>query len=465
MTRGEAEALVASAPKARLCARRTRDANRVTVTADDQPGVQLIWRRASPIANALVSAMLAMAAAPEMTKAAAEVGSQSASIASVTDGPDARTDSQSAAGSISGRVVDPSGAVIPGATLMLLDEDTGEAQTTVSSGDGTFRFFVKTDGLYMLTTEREGFRSVEETGLNLAIGQDNQLDITMEVRLTSIQVAGCGGARLIITLRGLCAASDRIVVARPTRSVKIKSDGASHLTRTSLIVSSTLKGEGNERLVNVYHFVKGDPEQGHFPRGEHLLFFLKHRATSEDPQSAGGYELAEYWNSVRKLPSSELDVYVQRIIELTLLSREEEPNPEATVEWLVRCVEDPATRWEGAFDLAPGSESFPASSTQNDSDEGSVDEINQSSEAPGSANNVELAALLTQDQKERLLKVLISADEVTEAERDLIDLLKDFNDPRLLSFLVSQLRRTEEKLFLQQVERIMKGRNSSAGKK
>lgn len=259
MTRGEAEALVASAPKARLCARLTRDATGVTVTADDQPGVQLIWRRASPIANALVSAMLAMAT-PGMTKAAAEMGSRAASIASITDRPDARTDSQGAAGTLSGRVVDPSGAVIPGATLTLLNEDTGDTQTTASSDDGTFRFFARTDGLFILTTERAGFRSVEEFGLNLVTSQDRHLNITMEARLTSTTVSRCGGSLPRSPLRELYAASDRIVIARPTRSVNIQSTGARHLTRTSLIVSSTLKGEGSERLVYVYHFVHGDPE-------------------------------------------------------------------------------------------------------------------------------------------------------------------------------------------------------------
>lgn len=147
---------------------------------------------------------------------------------------------------------------------------------------------------------------------------------------------------------------------------------------------------------------------------------------------------------MRKLPSAELNVYVQRINELAHLSHEQEPNPEETVEWLVRCVEDPATRWEGAFDLASSAQSLRASFAQNDSNEDSVNEINQSTEAPGLGNDAELAALLTQDQKERLMKVLLSADEVTEGDRDLIELLKDFNDPRLLSFLVSQLRRTED---------------------
>lgn len=295
MTRGEAEALIASAPRGRLCARLTREADGTTVTADAPPGIRLIWRRASPMANAVVSAMLTMAT-PGIA-GGGQFTSAPASIASIIDGPDTRGDTQGAAAALSGTLFDSNEVVIPGATLTLTNEDTGGIQTATSSDAGSFRFFVLTEGVYTLKAESVGFRAVETNGLNLGQGQEQRLNITMEAAQATM-----GGAMAIpmLTLRELYAESDRIVVARPAGSVKVKSEGESRLIRTSLRVSSTLKGEGGDSVVNVYHFIYGDQETP-FPRGESLLVFLKHGGTIGVLKSVGGYELADFSRGIKKL--------------------------------------------------------------------------------------------------------------------------------------------------------------------
>ena len=456
MTRGEAEALIASAPRGRLCARLTRGADGTTVTADAPPGIQLIWRRASPIANAVVSAMLTMAT-PGVA-GGGQITRAPGSIASIIDGPDRRGDTQGAAAALSGTLFDSSEAMIPGATLTLTNADTGDIQTATSSDVGSFRFFVLTGGIYTLKAESVGFRAVETNGLNLGQGQEQRLNITMEVIATQ-ETTGGVMAIPMLTLRELYAESDRVVVARPAGSVKVKSEGESRLIRTSLMVSSTLKGDGSDSVVSVYHFIYGDQETP-FPRGESLLVFLKHRGTIGVPKSAGGYEIADFSRGIKKLSSSELDVYVQRINELAQLSHDQRPNQEELVEWLVRCAEDQATRWEGAFDLASSAAGLRASCSQDDSDEDSdsSEEPNEEqSDEPKAAvatvvpipepqelgDRAAFAALLTADQKERLMKALLAAEKITEGDGALIELAADFRDPRLLPFLVSQLHRVE----------------------
>jgi hypothetical protein len=450
MTRGEAEALIASAPRGRLCARLTSGADGTTVTTDAPPGIQLIWRRASPMANAVVSAMLTMAT-PAMA-GVAPMTSQRSSIASVVGRPDPKPDTDGATGLLSGKLLDPEQAVIVGAKVELINEDSGDVQTTTSSDDGSFQFIVSSSSLHTLKATANGFRAVESNGLTIRGGQ--QIDIKMEPAIATM-----GGAMVVqpLSLRELYAESDRIVVARPTESLKVKSEGESRLIRTSLMVSSTLKGDGSDSVVNVYHFIYGDQETP-FPRGESLLIFLKHRGTIGVLKSAGGYELADYSRGIKKLSSSEMDVYVQRINELGQLSHEQRPNQEELVEWLVRCAEDPATRWEGAFDLASSAAGFRASCSQDDSDEdsdSSEERNEEQSHEPTAAiatvepmpetqelgDNAAFAALLTADQKERLMKALLAAEKITEGDEALIELAADFHDPRLLPFLVSQLHR------------------------
>jgi len=44
------------------------------------------------------------------------------------------------AGDISGKITDPSGAVVSGASVTLTGLDTGSTQSTTSGSDGTYRF-------------------------------------------------------------------------------------------------------------------------------------------------------------------------------------------------------------------------------------------------------------------------------------------------------------------------------------
>ncbi|HWO01365.1 MAG TPA: hypothetical protein VNS63_19045, partial [Blastocatellia bacterium] len=149
--------------------------------------------------------------------------------------------------------------------------------------------------------------------------------------------------------------------------------------------------------------------------------------------------------------------------ELAQLSQEEKPNQEELVEWLVRCAENPATRWEGAFELAMSAWELRAKCTQDDADadseesdsseetfeDGSADPAQKEStvepvtEAQDLGARASLAALLTADQKERLMTALLDTEQITEGDEQLIELVKDFHDPRLIPFLVSRLRRTE----------------------
>src|SRR5262249_8812646 len=60
--------------------------------------------------------------------------------------------------------------------------------------------------------------------------------------------------------------------------------------------------------------------------------------------------------------------------------------------------------------------------------------------APANAN---LITYLTEPQKKRLLAVLLSANELKGGEIFLIDLVKSWNDERLLPFLLNRLRNEE----------------------
>ena len=71
---------------------------------------------------------------------------------------------------INGTVVDGTGAIIPGATVTVTNEATGQNRDTVSNGDGYFAFPALLTGTYSLRIEAKGFKTFEQRGIPLSAG-------------------------------------------------------------------------------------------------------------------------------------------------------------------------------------------------------------------------------------------------------------------------------------------------------
>jgi hypothetical protein len=76
---------------------------------------------------------------------------------------------QTASARITGLVRDSSGAVIPGATVTALNEDTGISYRAISSDAGAFAFDSIPPGKYTLEAELTGFKKFVSTG-NIVVG-------------------------------------------------------------------------------------------------------------------------------------------------------------------------------------------------------------------------------------------------------------------------------------------------------
>jgi hypothetical protein len=66
---------------------------------------------------------------------------------------------QQTLGGITGDVTDPSGSVIPNATVALVDEQTSLTRTTTTNGAGTYSFVNLPIGSYTVTYGATGFES------------------------------------------------------------------------------------------------------------------------------------------------------------------------------------------------------------------------------------------------------------------------------------------------------------------
>lgn len=82
---------------------------------------------------------------------------------------------------VTGVIMDPSGAVVPGAAVTLTNEATGVSFKTVSSEAGTYVFEAVQVGVYTLTVELVGFKKSVLTGNRVTIGQPTTVNVTLQL--------------------------------------------------------------------------------------------------------------------------------------------------------------------------------------------------------------------------------------------------------------------------------------------
>src|SRR5271165_732237 len=82
-------------------------------------------------------------------------------------------------GSIAGSVQDASGAVLADAKVTLTSPALVVAQTTLTSGQGTYRFPVLPPGTYMLTVEAPGFQIGKRENIVISAGFSATVDMPM----------------------------------------------------------------------------------------------------------------------------------------------------------------------------------------------------------------------------------------------------------------------------------------------
>lgn len=88
---------------------------------------------------------------------------------------------QSSHGALGGTVTDPTGAVVPGAKVLVVETATGAKSQTVSTSSGDYKFTELSVGTYTVTTTASGFASAVDTGVQVTINSTTALDVKLKV--------------------------------------------------------------------------------------------------------------------------------------------------------------------------------------------------------------------------------------------------------------------------------------------
>ncbi len=109
---------------------------------------------------------------------------------------------QSTTGRIVGTVLAPDGALIPGATVVVRDNQTGKERTVTASDDGTFELSQLEFGTYTVTITATGYKTFTTPDVKIDAGRDFSLRANLEVGQVSETVTVTAGAEAINSSNG-----------------------------------------------------------------------------------------------------------------------------------------------------------------------------------------------------------------------------------------------------------------------
>lgn len=91
-------------------------------------------------------------------------------------------------GTILGRVMDPSGATIVGASVSAQNVETKATLKTTSNEAGNYQIPFVLPGAYIVEVEMSGFRKLERRDVHVATNEKITLDLTLEIGATTDSV-------------------------------------------------------------------------------------------------------------------------------------------------------------------------------------------------------------------------------------------------------------------------------------
>ena len=109
------------------------------------------------------------------------------------------SNAQVTTGAISGTVTDSTGAVLPGANIVILNEDTGISRTVEADAAGRYSATTLSLGNYRVTASLAGFQTQIHSGILLTLGRVAVVDMELQVGAITQTVEVTGEAPLVQT--------------------------------------------------------------------------------------------------------------------------------------------------------------------------------------------------------------------------------------------------------------------------
>lgn len=455
MTPRQIEARI-EASGGRLCARLTRGADGLVTLPSPEPPPFWFERRASPVASALVTALLgfggaATGAALEAPSASATPSGHSAASDAAKNEPTSPHAESATASSpttrIDGVVTDQEGAFLPGATVTIQEPDGGRSFTRVSDAEGRFTFENVAPGTFRLALELEFFSPITFPALVVSAGRATSLEVQMEPQITETVTAGVLAFPSIEPLSRLYGDSDLVVTGVVGPTIPIDPAHPAE-NETEIRVTSVHKGRFAGRTLVVV-LTQGEEEKP-LVAGDRVLAFLD----VGDPRPGGKvtYVAADWQRGLQALSNDELAAYTERLDALERISRRGEPGPEALAEWLVATVEQPLTRKEATGELSRALASLveiaeerelPVEVATADLRAEVASREAEGKEFDGDEAVHRAGAFVDEAARNRLTRALLAAESLSRGDLDLYGIVRPWANDQAVEWLTRRFREVE----------------------
>ena len=136
---------------------------------------------------------------------------------------------QTVSGSLSGSIVDQTGALLPGADVTLTNDASKDVRRTITNSEGLFTFAAVPPGVYNLRVELPGFKPTEMPGVQIRVGDSRSVG---QIQLT----VGGQTEQVVVTAGG-----DLVPLSSGEKSATLTSDQIENIPIVGRSVTELLK--------------------------------------------------------------------------------------------------------------------------------------------------------------------------------------------------------------------------------
>src|SRR5437899_3644050 len=168
---------------------------------------------------------------------------------------------QTSTATILGVVRDASGALIPGVSITVKHIESGLTRTVVSSERGGYNVPLLPVGAYEITTTMPGFKQAVRTGINLVVGQEAVVDLTLEVGANAETVTVSEEAPLVNTTT---SSTSGVITEQQVKELPLNGRSFDQLITLNVGVSNATSNTLDSGNWNMFSVAGKRPETNRF---------------------------------------------------------------------------------------------------------------------------------------------------------------------------------------------------------
>src|SRR5436190_668312 len=168
---------------------------------------------------------------------------------------------QTSTATILGTVKDASGALIPGVNITVKHTESGLARTVVSGERGGYNVPLLPVGPYEITTTMPGFKQQLRSGINLVVGEEAVVDLTLEVGANAEQVTVTEEAPLVNTTT---SSTSGVITEQQVKELPLDGRSFDQLITLDVGVSNATSNTLDSGAWNMFSVAGKRPETNRF---------------------------------------------------------------------------------------------------------------------------------------------------------------------------------------------------------